>query len=115
VLARSTFSEVFFSLIFIIRTQQHLDVMSEVVKSKKQSGMCELLGMFQYHCEVQEDSVGAHAKCTPIQRIYRKCGNRPLVEVTHVVVFDEKTQKYSLPAHLQDSMPPAIDWKDLSG
>lgn len=82
--------------------------------TSKKAAKCELLGMFQYHCEVNEDNNGTHARCTPIQRIYRKCGNRPLVEVTHVVEYDEKTQKYSLPAHLQDSMPPSIDWKDLA-
>jgi hypothetical protein len=85
----------------------------KMAASKGAGKRCELLAMFQYHCEMQEDLQGVHAKCTPIQRIYRKCPSRPLVEVTHVVEYDDKTQKYSLPAHLQDSMPPSIDYKDL--
>lgn len=104
---------IFFTLLFFESKARHAEEMA-ANGDKKAAAKCELLELFQYHCAITEDFKGHLFRCTPIQRLYRKCGKGPLVDVTHVAEYNEETGKYSLPAHLQDSMPPSVQWRDLA-
>jgi hypothetical protein len=85
--------------------------MPKVSTSKKRSEQCELVELLQYHCVLKPN---AYASCKPIERVFRKCAGRPMVEVTHVVEYDEVKGKNFLPSHLRTAMPPAHHWSELN-
>jgi hypothetical protein len=78
--------------------------------SSKKPVKCELLELVQYHCTIKEDDL---ISCQPIERVFRKCAGRPLVEVTHIVKVDEETGQFYLPAQFKEAMPPSHHWEEL--
>lgn len=56
---------------------------------------CELVELVQYDCELQKGCIVCH----PVDRIFRRCYGRPLVEVTHIVEYDSEGNPF-LPPHL---------------
>ena len=55
---------------------------------------CELYELTQYHCRLQQHRI----LCHPVERVFRKCGERrPVVEVTHVIEYTREGIPYLPP------------------
>ena len=80
------------------------------VGGSRAGSKCTLVEVVQFDCI---PGAGNVVSCEPIERIFRKCAGRPMVEVTHVVQFDHKACKWYLPAHLKEAMPTSYHWHEV--
>ncbi|KAK1921660.1 hypothetical protein DB88DRAFT_74793 [Papiliotrema laurentii] len=71
---------------------------------------CVLTALTQFECSVP----GGRLVCWPIERVFRKCGNGPAIEVTNVLVPSSKTEPVPrVEQSFIDNPPKGHKWSDL--
>ncbi|ORY24017.1 hypothetical protein BCR39DRAFT_561747 [Naematelia encephala] len=86
-----------------------------LAKQKPSGGRdeCTLFALTQYECA----PVSNRVRCFPLERIFRKCGRGPVVEITNILPpADDKSGNRSMrlddPVFSQ-TVPEGKQWKDI--